>query len=58
MKDYKEKGFGDRLLTYTYKLTTAIDLLHKLLEDLNNKSKGEKLSLKKHFDSYKKYKNQ
>lgn len=55
-KNEQERLFASCLLDYSDALITTVGLLYKMLLDLNEKSKGEKLSLKEHLDNNKRYK--
>ncbi|MFA6250278.1 MAG: hypothetical protein WC686_02095 [Candidatus Shapirobacteria bacterium] len=51
----KERQFFDCLLSYTRALTETVSLLSAMYYALNEKAKGNKLSLKDHLENDKKY---
>ena len=54
-KDGKEMEFAESLYQYSKALTETVHLLFMLLHALNEKAKGEKLSMNDHMENNKKY---
>lgn len=50
-----EKDFAEKLFEYTKALTETVHLLFVLLHALNEKAKGEKLSMSEHAENNKRY---